>query len=71
MLQRMLSTGVRQQLQQVFLDRWGGGDGFVTLPTTPVHDMAVHPRDNELVIGTHGRSVFVLDAGPIRERARN
>jgi len=20
------------------------------LPTTPVHDMAVHPRDNELVI---------------------
>ena len=42
-----------------------------TLPTTPVHDLVVHPRENELVIGTHGRSVFVLDAGPIRERARD
>ena len=27
------------------------------LPTTAVHDLVVHPRDNELVIGTHGRSV--------------
>ena len=42
-----------------------------TLPTTPVHDLVVHPRENELVIGTHGRSVFVLDAAPIRERGRD
>ncbi len=27
--------------------------------------MAVHLRDNELVIGTHGRSVFVLDVKDI------
>ena len=38
-----------------------------TLPTTPVHDLFVHPRDAELVIGTHGRSVFVLDVRPIRD----
>jgi len=31
------------------------------LPTTPVHDLVVHPRELDLVIGTHGRSVFVLD----------
>ena len=31
------------------------------LPTTPVHDLVIHPRENELVIGTHGRSAFVLD----------
>ncbi|MCA1756363.1 MAG: hypothetical protein LC649_02765, partial [Bacteroidales bacterium] len=31
------------------------------LPTTPVHDMVIHPREYELVIGTHGRSCFVLD----------
>ena len=31
------------------------------LPTTPVHDLFVHPRDGKLVIGTHGRSVYVLD----------
>jgi photosystem II stability/assembly factor-like uncharacterized protein len=36
------------------------------LPTTPVHDLRIHPRDGELVIGTHGRSVFVADLEPIR-----
>lgn len=30
------------------------------LPTTPVHDLVVHPRENDLIIGTHGRSVFVM-----------
>jgi len=39
------------------------------LPTTPVYDLVVHPRDGELVIGTHGRSIFVLDVSTIRERA--
>ena len=39
------------------------------LPTTPVYDLVVHPRDAELVIGTHGRSIFVLDVSPIRELA--
>ncbi len=37
-----------------------------SLPTTPVHDLVVHERDDEIVIGTHGRSAFVLDASPIR-----
>ena len=35
------------------------------LPTTPVHDLLVHPRDKDLVIGTHGRSAFVLDVREI------
>lgn len=30
------------------------------LPTTPVHDLAVPAGADELVIGTHGRGVFVL-----------
>jgi len=38
------------------------------LPTTPVHDIAVHPREGDLVIGTHGRSAFVLDAKEIRKK---
>lgn len=29
------------------------------LPATPVHDLVVHPRDAELVVGTHGRSLYV------------
>ncbi len=30
------------------------------------YDMVVHLRDNELVIGTHGRSVFVMDVKPLQ-----
>jgi photosystem II stability/assembly factor-like uncharacterized protein len=29
------------------------------LPATPVHDLMVHPRDKELVVATHGRSLYV------------
>jgi len=31
------------------------------LPGTPVHDLVIHPRDNDLVVGTHGRSVFIAN----------
>jgi photosystem II stability/assembly factor-like uncharacterized protein len=31
------------------------------------YDMKVHPRENELVIGTHGRSVFVVDVKPFQK----
>lgn len=30
-------------------------------PTVPVNDIQIHPRDNDLIIGTHGRSVWILD----------
>jgi hypothetical protein len=32
-----------------------------------VYDLVVHPRDGEIVIGTHGLSAFVLDARPIQQ----
>jgi len=52
----------------VSLDRGSSWQSLVNnLPTTPVHDLVVHPRDNELVIGTHGRSAFVLDVSPIQQ----
>jgi photosystem II stability/assembly factor-like uncharacterized protein len=31
------------------------------LPTVPVAGLAVHPRDGDLVIATHGRALYVLD----------
>lgn len=31
------------------------------LPTVAVNDIAVHPRDEDLIIGTHGRGVWILD----------
>jgi photosystem II stability/assembly factor-like uncharacterized protein len=37
------------------------------LPAVPVHDLLVHPRDRDLVIATHGRGAYVLDAAPLQE----
>ncbi len=31
------------------------------LPTVAVHDLVIHPRDNDLVAATHGRSFWILD----------
>lgn len=31
------------------------------LPTVPVDDIAIHPRENDLILGTHGRSIWVFD----------
>ncbi len=31
------------------------------LPTVRVDDILVHPRDNDLIIGTHGRGIYILD----------
>jgi photosystem II stability/assembly factor-like uncharacterized protein len=30
-------------------------------PTVPVDDIAIHPRENDLIFGTHGRSIWILD----------
>lgn len=31
------------------------------LPTVAVHDILFHPRENDLIIGTHGRGIWILD----------
>jgi hypothetical protein len=31
------------------------------MPTVPVHDLVIHPRERDLVVGTHGRSIFIFD----------
>jgi len=31
------------------------------LPTVAVRDIAVHPKENDLIIGTHGRGIWILD----------
>lgn len=36
--------------------KWTSG-----LPTVPVRDLIIHPGDNDLIIGTHGRSIYILD----------
>jgi hypothetical protein len=38
------------------------------VPTVSVMDMVIHPRENDLVLGTHGRAFLVLDdISPLRE----
>ena len=31
------------------------------LPTVRIDDILVHPRDNDLIVGTHGRSIYIID----------
>jgi hypothetical protein len=36
------------------------------MPTVPTDDAIIHPRDNALIVGTHGRSIWILDdVGPL------
>ena len=37
------------------------------LPNVPVHDLAIHPRERELIAATHGRSAWILDVLPLQE----
>ncbi len=34
---------------------------FANMPTTHYDDILIHPREKDLVIGTHGQSIWVLD----------
>ena len=33
----------------------------LNMPNVPVDDILIHPRENDLIVGTHGRSIWVLD----------
>ena len=37
------------------------------LPAVSVHDLVVHPREHDLVIGTHGRSFYVADVTELQK----
>jgi hypothetical protein len=38
------------------------------LPNVSVHDILVHPRENDLILATHGRSIWIFDdATPIQQ----
>lgn len=45
---------------------WDGGGHWVSIrnniPAVAVRDIAVHPRDNDLILATHGRGVYILDS---------
>jgi len=37
------------------------------MPTAGVKDLVIHPRENDLVVGTHGRGFFITDISPLQE----
>ena len=43
------------------IDRGSSWTRWKNLPTVAVYDLVVHPRDHDLVLGTHGRSIIVYD----------
>jgi photosystem II stability/assembly factor-like uncharacterized protein len=46
---------------------WNGG-----LPkSVPIHDIAIQPRENEIVLGTHGRSLFVAKLDDIQQQRKD
>ncbi len=46
----------------VSYDRGGHWDDLrLGMPHLPVFDLRVHPRDNDLIVGTHGRGFYILD----------
>ncbi|MDX8340559.1 hypothetical protein SLH46_15270 [Draconibacterium sp. IB214405] len=51
-------------------DKGSSWDVLGDLPFAYVHDLQVHPRDNMLIIATHGRGIFVMDADPINEKEK-
>ena len=41
---------------------------MANMPTVAIHDLIIHPREGDLIAGTHGRSIWVLDdISPLRE----
>ncbi|HVS63492.1 MAG TPA: hypothetical protein VMT85_08310 [Thermoanaerobaculia bacterium] len=50
-----------------------GGDAWTRLPglpTVPVRDLTLQERERDLVIGTYGRGLWVVDVWPLRELDR-
>ena len=55
----------------VTVDRGASWQKFMEgFPTVPVHDLQIHPRDSELIAGTHGRSIWVVDIEPLQQFSR-
>jgi photosystem II stability/assembly factor-like uncharacterized protein len=37
------------------------------MPNVPVHDMIVHPREQDLILGTYGRDFWITNIGALQE----
>ncbi len=37
------------------------------MPTQPIHDLKIHPREADLIVATHGRGAYIADIKPLQE----
>ena len=52
----------------VSTDRGASWTRWSAAPTVAVYDLVVHPRENDLVLATHGRAIMVIDdISPIQQ----
>lgn len=48
----------------------GGNSWFSfknNMPTVSIFDLVIHPRENDLIVATHGRGIFVTDISPLQQ----
>ncbi len=56
----------------VSMNRNSGWTRWNSIPTVAVYDLVIHPRDNDLVLATHGRSFLVVDdISPFQQLSEN
>ena len=50
---------------------FNAGGNWITMqndmPTVACHDLIVHPREQDLIVGTHGRGIYVMDIAPLED----
>lgn len=55
---------------QVFVSVDGGGSWTSmknNMPTQPAYDLKIHTRENDLIVATHGRGIYIADIAPLAE----
>lgn len=50
----------------ISFDRGKKWNAVSSVPNVPVYDLVLHPVENDLVVATHGRSLYVVDAKPLQ-----
>jgi photosystem II stability/assembly factor-like uncharacterized protein len=51
----------------ISLDKGNKFMALGNLPNVSVHDLVIHPRDKDIIVGTHGRSIYVANTKYIEQ----
>ena len=57
----LLFVGTLDQRVRVARSRQTWTKFAANLPSVPVYDLKIHPRDHELIAATHGRGFWIVD----------